>query len=168
MNSDQPRNVLNDLRGRKIVSDISNEELLAKHLSSGVRTVYAGFDPTAASLHVGHLIPLSVLRRFQIAGHNTIALIGGATGLIGDPSGKSAERQLNDQSIVMDWVERQREQICRFLNFDGSSPPQIVNNLDWTENLDVISYLRDIGKHFSVNAMMQRDSVRTRLDREEI
>ncbi|MDE0646330.1 MAG: tyrosine--tRNA ligase [Gammaproteobacteria bacterium] len=167
MIADQPRNVLNDLRGRKIVADVSNEELLAKHLSSGVRTVYAGFDPTAASLHVGHLIPLSVLRRFQIAGHNTIALIGGATGLIGDPSGKSAERQLNDQSVVMDWVERQREQICRFLNFDGSSPPQIVNNLDWTVNLDVISYLRDIGKHFSVNAMMQRDSVRTRLEREE-
>jgi len=167
MTSNQPRNVLNDLWDRKIVADVSNEELLAKHLSSGVRTVYAGFDPTASSLHVGHLIPLSVLRRFQQAGHNPIALIGGATGLIGDPSGKSAERQLNDQAVVMDWVERQRKQISRFLNLDGSSPPQIVNNLDWTENLDVISYLRDVGKHFSVNAMMQRDSVRTRLEREE-
>lgn len=167
MTANQPSNVLNDLWDRKIVADVANKELLAKHLSSGVRTVYAGFDPTASSLHVGHLIPLSVLRRFQQAGHKPIALIGGATGLIGDPSGKSAERQLNDQAVVMDWGERQRKQISRFLNLDGSSPPQIVNNLDWTENLNVISYLRDVGKHFSVNAMMQRDSVRTRLEREE-
>ena len=167
MTTDTSRNVLNDLLQREMVANVSNHELLSSHLSSGGRTVYAGIDPTAPSMHIGHLIPISVLRRFQQRGHRTIALIGGATGLIGDPSGKSDERNLNEKSLVTEWVESLGDQVKHLLSVEDSAEVLVTNNLDWTENLDVITYLRDIGKHFSVNTMMHRDSVRARLKRDD-
>ena len=135
-------------------------------MPAACRTLYCGFDPTADSLHIGHLIPLLCLRRFQLAGHRPICLVGGATGLIGDPSFRDDERSLNDVDVVADWVDRIRAQATPFLDFDGPTGAIVENNLEWTRKLDVITYLRDIGKHFSVNAMIQRDSVRERLERE--
>jgi tyrosyl-tRNA synthetase len=157
---------LEELAARGLIAQVSDRESLHDHLDSGQRTVYCGFDPTAESLHVGSLVPLLALRRFQQAGHRPILLLGGATGLIGDPSGRSNERSLNDPATVAGWVARIRAQVEPFLNFDGPAAAEIVNNLDWTADLPLIEFLRDIGKHFSVNAMIQRDSVRTRLDRE--
>jgi len=159
-------NVLDDLERRGLIAQVSDADGLRKHLSAEPRTLYCGFDPTADSLHIGNLVPLLTLRRFQLAGHRPILLLGGATGLIGDPSGRDAERSLNTQEVVGGWVGRIHDQVDRFLDFDGPDGAQIVNNLDWTAGLDVISFLRDVGKHFSVNAMVQRDSVRSRLDRD--
>jgi len=159
--------LLEDLASRGLIAQVSDEAGLASHLAEGPRTLYCGFDPTADSLHIGNLVPLLTLRRFQEAGHKPILLLGGATGLIGDPSGRSDERSLNDGTIVADWVENIRRQVQGLLDFDGNNPAVIANNLDWTSELDVISFLRDIGKHFSVNAMMQRDSVRSRLERDD-
>jgi tyrosyl-tRNA synthetase len=128
-------------------------------------TLYVGFDPTAPSLHAGNLVVLLVLRRFQLAGHNPIALVGGATGLVGDPSGKNEERTLNSTEIVEGWVNRIRKQVSAFLDFDTSkNPAAVVNNLDWTSPLSAIEFLRDIGKHFSVNQMLSKDSVSARLE----
>ncbi len=158
--------LIKEFKWRGLVAQISNEEKLATHLSN-VRSVYCGFDPTADSLHIGSLVPLIALRRFQLAGHRPILLLGGATGLIGDPSGRDDERSLNQQEIVAQWVEKLRAQVGRFLDFKGVNAAVICNNLDWTQKLDVISFLRDVGKHFSVNAMVQRDSVKARLQREE-
>jgi tyrosyl-tRNA synthetase len=124
-----------------------------------------GFDPTAPSLHVGNLVVLLVLRRFQLAGHNPLALVGGATGLVGDPSGKNEERTLNSSDVVAEWVERIRKQVSAFLDFDApKNPARVVNNLDWTQPMSAIEFLRDIGKHFSVNQMLARDSVSSRLE----
>jgi tyrosyl-tRNA synthetase len=124
-----------------------------------------GFDPTAPSLHVGNLVVLLVLRRFQLAGHIPLALVGGATGLVGDPSGKNEERTLNSSDTVAEWVERIRKQVSAFLDFDAAkNPARVVNNLDWTEPMSAIEFLRDIGKHFSVNQMLARDSVASRLE----
>ena len=137
------------------------------HLSSGSRTVYCGFDPTAESLHVGSVVPLLVLKRFQMAGHKPIALIGGATGLIGDPSFKTDERQLNSNEVVEQWVERLKPQLSQFLDFDcGENSAVLVNNLDWTQGYDVLGFMRDVGKHFSVNVMIQKESVKQRIERE--
>lgn len=158
--------LLHDLATREVIADVSEPLKLDQHLSSESRTVYAGFDPSAQSLHVGHLVLLAKLRRFQEAGHQPIALIGGATGLIGDPSGKSDERRLNSAEVVADWVDSLTHQVAQLLDPEGRTGLRIVNNLDWTNNLDVITYLRDFGKHFSINAMMQRDSVKTRLERD--
>jgi tyrosyl-tRNA synthetase len=128
-------------------------------------TLYVGFDPTAPSLHVGNLVVLLVLRRFQLAGHTPIALVGGATGLVGDPSGKNEERTLNSTEIVESWVSRIRTQVSAFLDFNESKNKAIVvNNLDWTSPLSAIEFLRDIGKHFSVNQMLSKDSVSARLE----
>ena len=135
-------------------------------LGAESRTLYCGFDPTADSLHIGSLVPLLVLRRFQAAGHRPIALVGGATGLIGDPSFKAAERQLNTPEVVAGWVDRIRQQVSQFIDFDGANPALVVNNLDWTQGLDVLGFLRDVGKHFSVNNMIGKESVKQRLDRE--
>ena len=135
-------------------------------LGAESRTLYCGFDPTADSLHIGSLVPLLVLRRFQAAGHRPIALVGGATGLIGDPSFKAAERQLNTPELVAGWVDRIRQQVSQFIDFDGANPALVVNNLDWTRELDVLGFLRDVGKHFSVNNMIGKESVKQRLDRE--
>ena len=151
---------------RGMVAQVSDEAGLESHLASAHRTVYAGFDPSAVSLHVGNLVPLLGLRRFQRAGHRPILLIGGATGLIGDPGGKSEERVLNSRDTVAAWASSIREQARRFLDFSGADAARLVNNLDWIGDLSAISFLRDVGKHFSVNAMVRRDSVRSRLTRE--
>lgn len=157
--------LIEDLQARGLVVQTS-DPLWAEHLRTGKRTLYCGFDPTAPSLHIGNLVPLLTLRRFQLAGHRPICLIGGATGMIGDPSGKSEERNLNDDALVHQWVERIQQQVEPLLDFHSSDGALLVNNLDWTREMDVISFLRDVGKHFAVNAMIQRDSVRSRLERE--
>jgi tyrosyl-tRNA synthetase len=159
--------IINDLQGRELISQLAGGEDLKQHLASGSRTLYCGFDPTAESLHIGSLVPLLALKRFQIAGHTPIALVGGATGMIGDPSFKAAERSLNTTDVVGEWVERLKPQLSQFLDFDSASnPAKLVNNLDWTRNYDVLSFLRDVGKHFSINAMVQKESVKQRIERE--
>ena len=158
--------LLDDLRARDLVFQVAGEDAIDEWLSAAPRTLYCGFDPTADSLHIGSLVPLLVLRRFQAAGHRPIALVGGATGLIGDPSFKAAERQLNTPEVVADWVARIREQVSQFIDFEGDDPALVVNNLDWMANVNVLDFLRDIGKHFSVNNMIGKESVRQRLDRE--
>ena len=163
----QDIDLLKDLAWRGLISQSSDRESLQTHLESGGRSLYCGFDPTADSLHIGSLVPLLTLRRFQLCGHKPILLLGGATGLIGDPSFRDDERSLNTPEVVAGWVEALHRQVAPFLDFDGPHAAVIVNNLDWTAQMDVISFLRDIGKHFSVNAMIARDSVRNRLERAE-
>lgn len=159
--------VLADLNARGLIAQLTAEEALKEHLSSGPRTVYSGFDPTADSLHIGSLVPLLALRRFQLHGHKPIVLVGGATGLIGDPSFKAEERKLNSPDVVADWVEKIRKQTSAFVDFDqSSSSAEVVNNLDWTAGVDMLDFLRDIGKHFSINSMIQKESVKQRLDRD--
>ena len=157
-------NLIEDLRWRGLLAQSTDEAALAESLKKPL-TLYVGFDPTAPSLHVGNLVVLLVLRRFQLAGHNPLALVGGATGLVGDPSGKNEERTLNSSDTVAEWVGRIKEQVSVFLDFDSKkNPAKVVNNLDWTAPLSAIEFLRDIGKHFSVNQMLARDSVSSRLD----
>ncbi len=157
-------NLLDDLRWRGLLAQSTDEKALVEALSKPI-TLYVGFDPTAPSLHCGNLVVLLVLRRFQLAGHNPIALVGGATGLVGDPSGRNEERSLNSTEIVENWVSRIRTQVSAFLDFDApKNPARVVNNLDWTSPLSAIEFLRDIGKHFSVNQMLAKDSVASRLD----
>lgn len=159
--------IIEDLKARELVFQMAGEEALEEHLATGSRTLYCGFDPTADSLHIGSLVPLLMLRRFQLAGHKPIALVGGATGLVGDPSFKAQERQLNTAEVVSDWVSKIRDQVSAFIDFDcGDNSAQVVNNLDWTAEMDVLSFLRDVGKHFSVNSMIQKESVKQRLERE--
>ena len=157
-------NLIEDLRWRGLLAQSTDEAALLEALKKPT-TLYVGFDPTAPSLHAGNLVVLLVLRRFQLAGHNPIALVGGATGLVGDPSGKNEERTLNSTDIVEAWVSRIRKQVSAFLDFDApKNPAQVVNNLDWTSPLSAIEFLRDIGKHFSVNQMLSKDSVSARLE----
>ncbi|MGY3946266.1 tyrosine--tRNA ligase [Aeromonas allosaccharophila] len=157
--------LLDELTERGLVAQNSDPAALADHLATP-RTVYCGFDPTAGSLHIGHLVPLLMLRRFQLAGHTPVALVGGATGLIGDPSFKATERSLNSADTVQGWVASQSAQIRALLPADeGLSAPQLVNNGDWMGQMSALDFLRDIGKHFSVNAMLARESVRQRLAR---
>jgi len=157
-------NLLDDLRWRGLLAQSTDEKALAEALSKPI-TLYVGFDPTAPSLHCGNLVVLLVLRRFQLAGHNPIALVGGATGLVGDPSGRNEERSLNSTEIVENWVSGIRTQVSAFLDFDApKNPARVVNNLDWTAPLSAIEFLRDIGKHFSVNQMLAKDAVASRLD----
>lgn len=161
------KKLLEELRERGLVFQVAGEDALPEWLEAEPRTLYCGFDPTADSLHIGSLVPLLMLRRFQLAGHRPLVLVGGATGLIGDPSFKAQERQLNTPSVIEGWVGRLRDQVSRFVDFEpGPSAAVIVNNLDWTRDLDIVSFLRDVGKHFSVNAMIQKESVKQRLDRE--
>lgn len=159
--------LIEELNERELIAQVSDMEALRQHLETGSRTLYCGFDPTADSLHIGNLVPLLTLRRFQLGGHRPILLLGGATGLIGDPSGRSDERNLNSGEVVAGWVERIRGQVEGFVDFSGGNGAVIVNNLDWTADLPVIAFLRDVGKHFSVNTMIQRESVKSRLDRDE-
>ncbi|HHQ4736172.1 tyrosine--tRNA ligase [Aeromonas veronii] len=157
--------LLDELSQRGLVAQNSDPAALADHLATP-RTVYCGFDPTAGSLHIGHLVPLLMLRRFQLAGHTPVALVGGATGLIGDPSFKATERSLNSADTVQGWVASLSAQIRALLPADeGLSAPQLVNNGDWMGQMSALDFLRDIGKHFSVNAMLARESVRQRLAR---
>lgn len=155
--------IITELKNRGILSDITGEGELETLINSGEKlTLYCGFDPTADSLHVGSMLPLMNLKRFKEAGHTVIALVGGATGLIGDPSFKAAERSLNTPEVVENFKKGIRKQIVDFLGEDTI----IVDNLEWTNNMSVIDFLRDIGKHFSVNTMMNKESVKQRLNRE--
>jgi tyrosyl-tRNA synthetase len=160
--------ILDDLKWRGLINQSTDIDELTKHLSSGMRTIYSGFDPTADSLHVGHLVPLLMLKRFQEAGHKPIVLVGGATGMIGDPSFKASERSLNTPETVKAWTNKLQEQTSSFVDFNcGDNAALAVNNYDWTSSMDVITFLRDIGKHFSVNVMMNRESVKQRLNRDD-
>lgn len=159
--------IIDDLRARELIFQLAGDEELVQHLSGGSRTLYCGFDPTADSLHIGHLVPLLMLRRFQLAGHKPIALVGGATGLVGDPSFKAQERSLNIPEVVAGWVDKIRQQVSAFIDFDcGDNSAEVVNNLTWTQEMSVLDFLRDVGKHFSVNAMIQKESVKQRIERE--
>ena len=157
--------IIDELSWRGLVAVSTDIDELRAALNSGRVTVYCGFDPTAPGLHIGNLVQLLTLRRLQLAGHRPIGLVGGATGLIGDPSGKSAERVLNPAEVVARWVDRIRGEVSRFLDFDaGETSALVVSNLDWTAPMTVLEFLRDIGKHFSVNRMLDRESVRARLE----
>ena len=155
--------LLADLEWRGLIAQSTDRKELAQLLAKPT-SLYLGFDPTAPSLHVGNLVVLLVLRRFQLAGHRPIPLVGGATGLVGDPSGKNEERSLNDESVVADWVLRIRKQLEKVIDFEDKNTGAVMaNNLDWTKPVSALEFLRDIGKHFSVNQMLTKDSVASRL-----
>ena len=156
--------LLDDLTWRGSIAQSTDRAELEKYLANPGASLYLGFDPTAPSLHIGNLVALTLLRRFQLAGYKPIALVGGATGLVGDPSGRSAERSLNEADLVADWVDRIRKQLEGFLDFTGKNAAIMANNLDWTAPVSAIEFLRDIGKHFSVNQMLAKDSVASRLE----
>lgn len=156
--------VLAELEARKLIAQTTDIDELRKALTNGSLTFYCGFDPTAPSLHLGNLAQIVTMRRLQDAGHKPLALVGGATGLIGDPSGKTAERSLNTADIVNEWVERIAISMQKFFKTTGDNAVVFVNNYDWTKNYSAISLLRDIGKHFSVNRMLDRDAVSARLN----
>jgi tyrosyl-tRNA synthetase len=157
--------IIDELSWRGLIAQSTDLEELRKALDAGPVTLYGGFDPTAPGLHIGNLVLLLTMRRFQLAGHRPVALVGGATGLIGDPSGKSAERALNPREVVAGWVDRIGGEVSRFLDFSTApNAALVVSNLDWTEPLSVLEFLRDIGKHFPVSQMLGRESVRARLE----
>ena len=156
--------ILDELEWRGAVAHSTDADALRAALTTGPVTFYCGFDPTHESLHFGNLVQLVTMRRLQLAGHDPIAVVGGATGLIGDPSGRSAERNLNEAEVVADWVEKIRVQVERYLDFSGAHAARIVNNLDWTAPVSALDLLRDVGKHFSVNRMLDKESVKARLD----
>src|SRR6201996_737818 len=159
--------IWDELQWRGLIADMANRPELEKLLAPGAKpvTVYAGFDPTADSLHLGTLIPLFILRRFQLAGHRVIAVAGGATGMIGAPSGKSSERTLMSAETLDANIAGVQGQLARLLDFESATNPALLaNNADWTRSVSVLDFLRDIGKHFSVNVMMARDSVKARME----
>ena len=160
--------ILADLTWRGLVAHSTDPVALGAALAAGPLTFYCGFDPTHSSLHFGNLLQLVTMRRLQLAGHDPIAVVGGATGLIGDPSGRSAERNLNEAQVVADWVDRIRAQVERYLDFSGPHPARVVNNLEWTAPLSALDFLRDVGKHFSVNRMLDKEAVSARLAGEGI
>ncbi|WP_281279942.1 tyrosine--tRNA ligase [Colwellia ponticola] len=163
---DKMMTLLQDLQARNLIAQMSNVEQVGQLLSEP-QTLYCGFDPTAGSLHVGHLVPLIMLKRFQDMGHQAIALVGGATGMIGDPSFKAAERNLNSEETVLGWVQELSNQIQSLMSSNESKQMTIVNNADWVKKINVIDFFRDVGKHFSVNSMINRESVKQRLQRPE-
>jgi tyrosyl-tRNA synthetase len=156
--------VLDDLAWRRMIADHTDLDALRADMAAAPVRFYAGFDPTAPSLHFGNLVILVTMRRLQLAGHRPIGVVGGATGLVGDPSGRSAERTLHEREVIAGWVERIRSQVERFLAFEGDAAAMIVNNLDWTGELSAIDWLRDVGKHFSVSRMLAKESVSARLE----
>ena len=160
--------LINELQQRGLIAQTTDAEALQQLLDQEQISLYCGFDPTADSLHIGHLLPVLALRRFQLAGHKPIALVGGATGMIGDPSFKAVERSLNTPETVAGWVEKIRNQLTPFLSFDGENAAIMANNHDWFGGMGCLDFLRDIGKHFSVNAMMNKESVKQRLDRDDV
>ena len=156
-------NVLDELEWRGLIAHSTDRDALRAALGEGSVKFYVGFDPTAPSLHMGHLVQVLTAKRLQDAGHTPYALVGGATGMIGDPR-DSGERTLNSLDTVKDWVDRVRSQIEPFLSFEGDNAATMVNNYDWTVSMSVIDFLRDIGKHFPVNRMLARDVVKSRLE----
>lgn len=161
-------NLIKQLQERGLVAQVTDENALAERLAQGPISLYCGFDPTADSLHLGHLVPLLCLKRFQLAGHRPVALVGGATGMIGDPSFKASERKLNTEDTVNEWVEKIRRQVSPFLDFDcGENSAIAANNYDWFGGMNVLTFLRDIGKHFSVNQMINKEAVKQRLNRDD-
>lgn len=158
--------VIQDLQSRGLIAQTTDIEALDALLNEQKIALYCGFDPTADSLHIGHLLPVLALRRFQQAGHTPIALVGGATGMIGDPSFKAAERSLNPAETVAGWVGSIRSQLTPFLSFEGGNAAIMANNADWFGSMNCLDFLRDIGKHFSVNAMLNKESVKQRIDRD--
>jgi tyrosyl-tRNA synthetase len=164
MSSTNGQGLLADLQWRGLIAQTTDLKALEEAMDKPI-TLYLGIDPTAPSMHLGNLVVCLVLKRFQLAGHKPIPLVGGATGLVGDPSGRNEERSLNDESIVADWVSRYRKQLELIIDFDDKkSGAVLANNLDWTKPLSALEFLRDIGKHFSVNQMLAKDSVASRLD----
>jgi tyrosyl-tRNA synthetase len=155
--------VLEELKWRGLVANSTDEAALAEHLEAGPVTFYVGFDPTAPSIHFGNLVQLIVARHLQAAGHRPLILVGGSTGMIGDPK-ESSERILNPKEVVAEWVERIRSQVEKYVDFSGDNAAVVVNNLDWTGPLSALDFLRDVGKHFPVNRMLARDVVRSRLE----
>ena len=154
--------LIDDLQWRGLIAQSTDLDALRDELEKGSLTYYIGFDPTAPSLHLGNLLQIQTMRRFQAHGHRPLALVGGATGLIGDPK-MTGERTLNPVEVVEQWVERLRAELSRFFDFDGPAAAQLVNNYEWTKDVDVIAFMRDIGKHFSVNRMLDREAVAARL-----
>ncbi|MGI8531427.1 MAG: tyrosine--tRNA ligase, partial [Geodermatophilaceae bacterium] len=163
-----PSDILQELHWRGLIAQSTDRAALRAALAAGSVTLYAGFDPTGPSLHVGHLVPLLTLRRFQLAGHRPIALAGGATGMIGDPRDVGGERQLHPPDVVAGWLGSIRDQLGRFLDFDGPLAARLVDNNDWTARLSTVDFLREIGKHFSVNVMLARETIRRRLETDGI
>ena len=160
--------IIQDLKSRGLIAQTTDIEALDALLNEQKIALYCGFDPTADSLHIGHLLPVLALRRFQQAGHTPIALVGGATGMIGDPSFKAAERSLNSAETVAGWVESIRNQLTPFLSFEGDNAAIMANNADWFGSMNCLDFLRDIGKHFSVNAMLNKESVKQRIERDDV
>ena len=160
--------VIKDLQSRGLIAQTTAIEALDALLNEQKISLYCGFDPTADSLHIGHLLPVLALRRFQQAGHTPIALVGGATGMIGDPSFKAVERSLNSAETVAGWVESIRNQLKPFLSFEGENAAIMANNADWFGSMNCLDFLRDIGKHFSVNAMLNKESVKQRIERDDV
>ena len=156
-------NLIPDLEFRGLIYQATDLDGLGQRLSANPITLYCGFDPTADSMTVGNLVPILMLRRFQLAGHKVIALAGGGTGLIGDPSGKSEERQLNTGDTVAEWTEKVKGELGRFLDFDGPNPAVMVNNYDWLASVSAIEFMRDVGKHFPIPYMLAKESVDSRL-----
>ncbi len=157
-------NIIDELKWRGLVNQSTDEAELKTHLNQS-RTLYCGFDPTASSLHIGSLLPLMLLRRFQRFGHKPLALVGGATGMIGDPTGKSEERNLLSKETLAENVAGLKAQMSRFLDFDGANAAHVVNNFDWMSGFSFLEFLRDVGKHVPVNAMLAKDSVKSRIER---
>jgi len=162
------KSIIQDLQSRGLIAQTTDIEALDALLNEQKIALYCGFDPTADSLHIGHLLPVLALRRFQQAGHTPIALVGGATGMIGDPSFKAVERSLNSAETVAGWVESIRNQLKPFLSFEGKNAAIMANNADWFGSMNCLDFLRDIGKHFSVNAMLNKESVKQRIERDDV
>lgn len=160
--------IIQDLQSRGLIAQTTDAEALDALLNEQKIALYCGFDPTADSLHIGHLLPVLALRRFQLAGHTPVALVGGATGMIGDPSFKAAERSLNNLETVQQWVHSIRGQLEPFLSFEGDNAAIMANNYDWFGGMGCLDFLRDIGKHFSVNAMLAKESVKQRIERDDV
>lgn len=160
--------IIQDLQSRGLIAQTTDAAALDALLNEEKIALYCGFDPTADSLHIGHLLPVLALRRFQKAGHTPVALVGGATGMIGDPSFKAAERSLNSAETVKGWVASIRAQLEPFLSFEGDNAAIMANNADWFGGMNCLDFLRDIGKHFSVNAMLNKESVKQRIDRDDV
>jgi len=162
------KSIIQDLQSRGLIAQTTDIEALDALLNEQKIALYCGFDPTADSLHIGHLLPVLALRRFQQVGHTPIALVGGATGMIGDPSFKAVERSLNSAETVAGWVESIRNQLKPFLSFEGENAAIMANNADWFGSMNCLDFLRDIGKHFSVNAMLNKESVKQRIERDDV